>query len=173
MNTQEHSKASATRQWLVMVLLALSGYALLNALGSHANEAAPGREAGLSTRRLRIPSRIYRDRSKQYLWAKGSKIHGDARSEWFDMTGSPLKLEEVNHGIGRDTIRSIDNPVFAEPDDPRLRRRWGKTDDAIIDELRVIGYEYNGVARAYPIRLLNHHELVNDTVAGKPVTVGW
>ena len=42
-----------------------------------------------------------------------------------------------------------------------------------MNRLRVIGFAHGGEARAYPIALLNHHELVNDTVGGKPVTVGW
>ena len=37
----------------------------------------------------------------------------------------------------------------------------------------VIGYVGNGDARAYPASLLDHHELVNDRIGGKPVTVGW
>jgi hypothetical protein len=37
----------------------------------------------------------------------------------------------------------------------------------------VIGLFINGVARAYPLRLLTHHELVNDTVGGVPVAVTY
>ena len=35
------------------------------------------------------------------------------------------------------------------------------------------GYVIDGQARAYPTALLDHHELVNDTLAGKPILVGW
>lgn len=127
------------------------------------------------SRALSIPtlSKIRIDGSRQYLWAKGDRHPDPDQAEWFEMTGTPIDLEEVNHGIGRDTIASIDDPVFVEPDDARLRRRWGGRDDADIDDLAVIGFVHNGDARAYPIRLLNRHELVNDTVGGKPVTVGW
>ena len=41
------------------------------------------------------------------------------------------------------------------------------------DEIDVIGYVDGDDARAYPIALLDQHELVNDNVGGKPVTVGW
>jgi len=38
----------------------------------------------------------------------------------------------------------------------------------------VLAIEYNGVAKAYPIRILNWHEVVNDTFNnGKPVVVSW
>ncbi|GAB4417548.1 MAG: DUF3179 domain-containing protein [Anaerolineales bacterium] len=40
------------------------------------------------------------------------------------------------------------------------------------DEL-VIGLAINGQARAYPIRLLSLHEIVNDVVGGQPVAVTW
>jgi hypothetical protein len=42
-----------------------------------------------------------------------------------------------------------------------------------LDEELVIGLEMNGDARAYPIRLLSLHEIVNDNVGGRPVAVTW
>jgi hypothetical protein len=36
---------------------------------------------------------------------------------------------------------------------------------------QVIGIEGGGQARAYPIRILNLHEVVNDTVNGIPIVV--
>ena len=36
---------------------------------------------------------------------------------------------------------------------------------------QVIGIEVEGQARAYPIRILNLHEVVNDTVNGIPIVV--
>lgn len=38
---------------------------------------------------------------------------------------------------------------------------------------RVLGIVFNSHAKAYPIRILNWHELVNDKVGGKPVLVSW
>lgn len=38
---------------------------------------------------------------------------------------------------------------------------------------RVLGLEVGGDARAYPLRILSWHELVNDTVGGRPVLVSW
>jgi len=35
----------------------------------------------------------------------------------------------------------------------------------------VIGVELNGEARAYPLRIMTHHENVNDTVGDVPVAV--
>lgn len=47
------------------------------------------------------------------------------------------------------------------------------TTDEWLDEEYVIGLSLNGDARAYPIRLLSSHELVNDTVGGQPVLISW
>lgn len=116
------------------------------------------------------PGRFKTDDGRRYLWAKGPR-EGPA-GEWFDITGSPLDEGGYQFGIGKDTIAAIDDPVFVRPDDPRFRAEALKAgrDDRTI---RVIGFASNGQAKAYPISLLNQHELVNDVVGGKPVTVGW
>ncbi len=41
------------------------------------------------------------------------------------------------------------------------------------DEELVIALTFNGESRAYPIRLLSLHEIVNDTIGGQPVTITW
>jgi len=38
---------------------------------------------------------------------------------------------------------------------------------------RVLGVESNGVERAYPIRILNYHEIVNDTLGGQPIVITY
>ncbi|RME84064.1 MAG: DUF3179 domain-containing protein [Caldilineae bacterium] len=60
--------------------------------------------------------------------------------------------------------------IFASPDlfvDARAgSEEWP-------DEEPVIGVELGTEARAYPIRLLSLHEIVNDTIGGEPVAVTW
>ncbi|MCP5113198.1 MAG: DUF3179 domain-containing protein, partial [bacterium] len=41
------------------------------------------------------------------------------------------------------------------------------------DKERVIGLVVNGEARAYPIAVLNWHELVNDSLGGVPLLVSY
>ncbi len=120
----------------------------------------------------RFPRRIGRqgDKLKEQngrtlLWAKGDPASEE--SQWFDVTDAPLDPLDFQYGIGKDTIPAIDEPVFVSVDDPRLERQQ------ITDETRVIGYAVGDDARAYPIPIMSRHELVNDTVGGKPVTVGW
>ncbi len=38
---------------------------------------------------------------------------------------------------------------------------------------RVIGVTMGGSVRAYPIRILNYHELVNDRIGNTPFLVSW
>ena len=113
---------------------------------------------------------------KTQLWAAGDRENGDAK--WYDFTGAPMPAKDLQFGIGQDSIKSIDDPLFVEPDDPRLlklpvsryrRRERPKTND----EIMVIGYAAGDDVRAYPTALLDRHELVNDRLGGKPVTVGW
>jgi hypothetical protein len=110
------------------------------------------------------------------LWASGDRDSED--SKWYDFTGAPMPVEELQFGIGQDRIEAIDDPVFVEPDDPRLLEipasKYRPSEaPKTNDEIMVIGYMYGDDARAYPAALLDGHELVNDMVGGKPVTVGW
>jgi hypothetical protein len=61
--------------------------------------------------------------------------------------------------LDKDAIPSIDDPSFDE-------EYIGHADDEVL----VLGGEQ---AKAYPVRILNFHEIVNDTVDGDPVAVTW
>ncbi len=111
------------------------------------------------------PRRIVKRDGRRLLWARGDRDSDDA--EWFDVTDSKIDPQTFEFGIGKDTIASIDAPQFVDADDPHLG------DFGIDDRTLVIGFVHDGDARAYPLKILDEHELVNDTVGGKPVTVGW
>ena len=66
--------------------------------------------------------------------------------------------------LGKDGIPSIDNPRFVGP---------GEADQQMQSFERVLGVSINGDHRAYPLNMLSHHEIVNDTVGGVPVAVTW
>ena len=103
---------------------------------------------------------------RQWLWARGPRDAADG--EWFEITDSPLDPDGYQYGIGKDSIPSIDEPEFIPISDRKKLREHGLSDKTIV-----IGYVHSGEAKAYPIAILNRHELVNDCVGGKPVTVGW
>jgi len=122
--------------------------------------------------------KIRRENGRVYVWAGGGPPGSD-KAEWFDFTGAPFPPEDLQFGIGADRIRSIDDPLFVRPDDPRLLRYVGRSPyrrderPKTNDEILVIGVAQGKDVRAYPIALLDRHELVNDVIAGKPKTVGW
>ena len=43
----------------------------------------------------------------------------------------------------------------------------------LADDERVFGLSINGQHRAYPLRTINPHEMVNDTLGGEPVALSW
>jgi hypothetical protein len=64
--------------------------------------------------------------------------------------------------IGKDGIPAIDDPRLV----PAPEADLGEED-------LVIGVEIDGEARAYPIRVLSSHEIVNDEIRGQPYAVTW
>jgi hypothetical protein len=72
--------------------------------------------------------------------------------------GDHVADEDIIEALPPDIIPAIREPVFAER-------------DYLASFDRVIGVEIDGDARAYPVRVLNWHEVVNDVVAGVPIAV--
>jgi hypothetical protein len=66
----------------------------------------------------------------------------------------------VRRVVPRDAIPSVDDPSFGE-------RYDGEADDTVI------AVENGERARAYPVRYLHYHEIVNDTIGDDPIAVTW
>ncbi len=151
--------------------------ALLLAAGGYVYTQARTEYRGLLRNQKDNPWKIRREGDKTYIWAGGEKNAGKG-AEWYDFTGAPMSPDELQFGIGKDRIRAIDDPYFVASSDRRLLEippsPYRPTEKPKTnDEIMVIGYIENDIARAYPTALLDHHELVNDDFKGKPVTVGW
>lgn len=69
----------------------------------------------------------------------------------------------VSGGVDPDAIAPIDEPWFEPVTDV----------DWLTDDEAVLVIELDDVARAYPIRVMILHEIVNDTVGGLPVAVTY
>ncbi|MFQ5773409.1 MAG: DUF3179 domain-containing protein [Kiloniellaceae bacterium] len=81
-----------------------------------------------------------------------------------DFTQRSIELSEIiSGGPPKDGIPSIDDPQFVAVAEMR----------ELAPTEPVIGLEVNGDARAYPLRILTWHEIVNDVVGGVPVTVTY
>ena len=82
----------------------------------------------------------------------------------FDLSQSLIPSKEIlQGGPPRDGIPSIEQPKFVSAANANFMR---PTD-------RVIGITINGESRAYPINILNWHEIVNDQIRGVPVSVTY
>jgi hypothetical protein len=87
-----------------------------------------------------------------------------AETNGFDLDNALVPVEEIHPGGPvRDGIPSIDDPKFLAARDADFLR--GDDD--------VLGIVVGGVARAYPIRIMNWHEIVNDDIAGERVAVTY
>ncbi len=124
--------------------------------------------------------KIKREGGKTYLWAGPRGVTPDSpNAKWYDFTDAMIPAEGLQFGIGKDSIPAIDDPLFVSPDDPRLldlgRNPYDPAEAApkTADDIPVIGFAIGDDVRAYPVRVLDRHELVNDRLGGKPVTVGW
>ena len=78
----------------------------------------------------------------------------------FSRHGVPLD-EIISGGPGKDGIPAIDEPKFLAVD----RVDW------LIEREPIIAFGIGDDWRAYPIQILVWHEIVNDEVAGTPVTI--
>ena len=96
--------------------------------------------------------------------ASDERIAAFKRSGWAetDFSKKSIDLKEFRGGgPPKDGIPSIDTPLFKPVSEI--------TDIAAREP--VVGLEINGDARAYPLRILMWHEIVNDTVGKVPVIV--
>jgi len=87
-----------------------------------------------------------------------------ATKNGFNLDDSLIPAAKIKRGgPPRDGIPSIDKPEFVEPADAGFLK----------DKDRVIGVYYKGVAKAYPIKILNWHEIVNDTFQGSGILISY
>ena len=71
-------------------------------------------------------------------------------------------IPTLGRQLGKDDIRPIYDPLLVTVQDSPM-----------LDNDFVLGLEINGEAHAYPIRLLNGREMVNDVVGGVPILATW
>jgi hypothetical protein len=107
---------------------------------------------------------------------EGRRNSGDGRSVaayGFDLSTClvPQGLI-VASGMPRDGVRTLDDPPTLTPSAVDRANQQGRGKMLVASD-RVVGVSIGGQSRAYPLRLLRWHEVVNDTVGGRPIAVTY
>lgn len=85
-----------------------------------------------------------------------------ATKNGFNLDNSTIPVAEIHHGgPPKDGIPAIDSPKFVQAKEAKFLK----------PSHRVLGLSYNGDTKAYPIPVMNWHEIVNDTFGSEPVVV--
>ena len=83
----------------------------------------------------------------------------------WDFSKHSIPIEEIRGGgPPKDGIPALFSPEYITA---------GAADKLLKPDEKVLGLILKGVPRAYPIRIMSHHELVNDEIAGTPYLVSW
>jgi hypothetical protein len=82
----------------------------------------------------------------------------------FNLESTSIPMDEIRRGgPPRDGIPSIDNPIFVSAGEAKY------PDDSDRD----LGVAINNLAKAYPIGIMNYHEIVNDYFNSTAVVVTY
>ncbi len=89
---------------------------------------------------------------------------GILASAWrTNFTSASVLPNTISRAAGEDAIPALVAPPLVAVEDARY----------LADNEPVIALEQDGVARAYPLQILVLHEVVNDTVAGRPLLISY
>ena len=82
----------------------------------------------------------------------------------FVLDNALIPINEIYHGgPPKDGIPAIDKPRFI----------LAKKADYLKPNDRILGIHRNGVTKAYPIAIMNWHEIVNDVVEGEAIAITY
>jgi hypothetical protein len=113
-----------------------------------------------------IPASRPQQRGDQIITEKKAKyIPAGPGQRPFDVTRHVIPLDDIESGgPWRDGIPALDHPVFLKAQN---------ADRSLKSEDMVLGVEFGSIAKAYPVRILTWHEVVNDDVGEQPILISW
>lgn len=118
---------------------------------------------GTQTEKRKFPiaaenGKFYSIGEKNYLYGGEDSVHN------FDITGYSLLDEQFHFGIGREKFPALLQPRFVD---------MNVADTIFTDTVRFLFLNMDGVRKAYSIKDLTRHEVVNDEVNGRPVMAAY
>jgi hypothetical protein len=99
-------------------------------------------------------AQIFERDGTTYLWG------GEGEDEHFDITEFHLEPRGLRYGSGREHFPALLDPDFVSV---KVAGR------AVNDSQRVLVASIGDEAKIYPIHFLRRHEVVNDTLGGRPI----
>ncbi len=85
-----------------------------------------------------------------------------ASNNGFDLTDALVPAELImSGGPAKDGIPSLDQPKFIAASEAGF----------LQNSDRILGMNFQGIKKAYPIKILNYHEIVNDDFNGQAITI--
>ena len=94
----------------------------------------------------------------------GVILTGSAEASEFDLSIHSVPIDEImSGGPAKDAIPALSDPVFVSASEAEF----------LEDSDIVLGVEIEGKAKAYPIKILNWHEAVNDELSGTKILATW
>lgn len=96
--------------------------------------------------------------------AASGELRREGEAQAGDGDADVLDPKEIVTVLPRDAIPAIMNPRFLSAQEAA---RVYKPDEMVL------ALNFEGDTRAYSTQLLNHHEIVNDTVGQVPVAITW
>lgn len=102
--------------------------------------------------------KIFTEDGKKYLWG------GEREEQHFDISNCELKDDQFHYGIGRERFPALIKPEFTDVQD--AKSYFENTD-------RFLLLEMDGTVKAYSVKDLTRHEVVNDEVNGQPIMAAY
>ena len=97
------------------------------------------------------------------LAVPGANLIADTKNG-FELSSALIPETQIfKGGPAKDGIPAIDKPKFISVG----KARFMKNDD------RVLGIEIAGITRAYPVKILNWHEIVNDHIGREQFSITY
>jgi hypothetical protein len=82
----------------------------------------------------------------------------------FNLNGSLVPIDEIlPGGPPKDGIPAIDEPIFISASNAKNMKK----------NERILGVTRNGISKAYPVNILNYHEIVNDDFDGEAIAITY
>ena len=111
-----------------------------------------------------VPHKSFRELKLRFLGATDKQFLSFFAPPYGTDEKMRIRLEEIVWGgVLYDGIVPLDDPVMIHASEA----------DYLVDTDLVFGIEINGDARAYPLRIMGWHEMVNDVIGGVPVALAY